>query len=153
MSTPTTVDRAFEAALYDKTDTSLDAGASLLAADPAADAELARRGEEFVAAAWRRGWQPADVVRAVRRELDDVHVRLAVALLRAQAPRDRPRGPRRTAQLGELTTDETALPTPPNALPTDLTMSPRNCSISASLLAVSSSAAHSISCSSSYARR
>jgi hypothetical protein len=101
-----TVDRAFEAALYADTDTALDTGASLLAADRAADAELARRGQEFVAAAWRRGWQPADVVRLVRRELDDVHLRLLSALIRAQAPYDRPRGPRWSAQLDELTADE-----------------------------------------------
>ncbi|MGK9460250.1 DUF2786 domain-containing protein [Streptomyces sp. G6] len=99
MSTPRTVDRAFETALYDTGDAALDGAASLLAADPAADAELARRGEEFVATAWRRGWQPADLVRIVRRELDDTHVRLVAALIRAQAPDDRPRGPRWTAQL------------------------------------------------------
>ncbi|MFC8870301.1 DUF2786 domain-containing protein [Streptomyces sp. NPDC057148] len=99
MSTPRTVDRAFETALYDAGDAALDSAASLLAADPAADAELARRGEEFVATAWRRGWQPADLVRIVRRELDDTHVRLVAALVRAQAPNDRPRGPRWTAQL------------------------------------------------------
>ncbi|WP_037887141.1 DUF2786 domain-containing protein [Streptomyces viridochromogenes] len=102
MSTPSTVDRAFETALYDTEHTTLDTGASLLAADPAADAELARRGQEFLAAAWRRGWQPADVVRLVRRDLDDVHVRLLSALIRAQAPDDRPRGPRWRAQLDEL---------------------------------------------------
>ncbi|MBA8947194.1 DUF2786 domain-containing protein [Streptomyces calvus] len=103
MSTSSTVDRALEAALYDATDAALDTGASLLAADPAADAELARRGEEFVASAWRRGWQPADVVRIVRRELDEVHVRIVSALIRAQAPRDdRPRGPRWQAQLDAL---------------------------------------------------
>ncbi|NEC71277.1 aromatic acid decarboxylase, partial [Streptomyces rochei] len=85
MSTPRTVDRAFETALYDTDDTALDTAASLLAADPAADAELARRGEEFVATAWRRGWQPADLVRIVRRELDEAHVRLVAALIRAQA--------------------------------------------------------------------
>ncbi|MFI9822232.1 DUF2786 domain-containing protein [Streptomyces sp. NPDC052013] len=103
MSTSSTVDRAFRAALYDPGDTGLDTGASLLAADPAADAELARRGEEFVATAWRRGWQPADVVRIVRRELDDVHVRLVAALIRAQAAHDdRPRGPRWNAQLADL---------------------------------------------------
>ncbi|MEU6290790.1 DUF2786 domain-containing protein [Streptomyces sp. NPDC046988] len=99
MSTSRTVDRAFEAALYDTAEHALDTAASLLAADPAADAELARRGEEFVATAWRRGWQPADLVRIVRRELDDVHVRLVAALIRAQAPHDRPRGPRWAAQL------------------------------------------------------
>ncbi|MEU6577094.1 DUF2786 domain-containing protein [Streptomyces sp. NPDC046805] len=101
-STTTTVERAFQAALYDDTDSGLDTGASLLAADPAADAELARRGEEFVAAAWRRGWQPADVVRIVRRELDDEHVRLAAELIRAQVPGDRPRGRRWTDQLAAL---------------------------------------------------
>ncbi|MEU9573294.1 DUF2786 domain-containing protein [Streptomyces massasporeus] len=105
MSTSTTVDRAFEAALYDTGETALDTGASLLAADPAADAELDRRGEEFVAAAWRRGWQPADVVRIVRRELDDVHVLLVAALIRAQAPGDGPRGRRWNAQLAELPAD------------------------------------------------
>ncbi|WP_020122600.1 DUF2786 domain-containing protein [Streptomyces canus] len=97
-----TVERAFRAALYTDDDTALDTGASLLAADPATDAELARRGAEFVAQAWRRGWQPADVVRIVRRELDDTHVRLTAALIRAQAPDDRPRGPRWTAQLAQL---------------------------------------------------
>ncbi|MFG3025175.1 DUF2786 domain-containing protein [Streptomyces sp. NPDC048254] len=101
-SQPTTVDRAFQSALYDGTDSGLDTGASLLAADFGADAELARRGREFVAAAWRRGWQPADVVRLVRRELDDPHVRLAAGLIRAQAPDDRRRDPRWQAQLDAL---------------------------------------------------
>ncbi|MFF5967538.1 DUF2786 domain-containing protein [Streptomyces collinus] len=105
MSTSSTVDRAFASALYETGETALDAGASLLASDPAADAELARRGHEFVAGAWRRGWQPADVVRIVRRELDDVHVLLAAALIRAQAPGDGPRGHRWNAQLAELPDD------------------------------------------------
>ncbi|MFE2041587.1 DUF2786 domain-containing protein [Streptomyces sp. NPDC059477] len=101
-SPPTPVDRAL-AALYASDDgTALDTAASLLASDPASDAELDRRGREFVAAAWRRGWQPADILRVVRRELDDVHIRLAAALIRAQAPDDRPRGPRWTAQLEAL---------------------------------------------------
>ncbi|GAA3224428.1 hypothetical protein GCM10020256_33260 [Streptomyces thermocoprophilus] len=101
-----TVDRAFAAGLYDAGDTGLDTGASLLAADPSADAEVARRGREFVAAAWRRGWQPADVERIVRRELADAHVRLASALIRAQAPDDRPRGRRWAAQLEALPSQE-----------------------------------------------
>ncbi|MEU4485873.1 DUF2786 domain-containing protein [Streptomyces purpurascens] len=105
MSTSPIVDRAFEAALYATGETALDTGASLLASDPAADAELARRGEEFVAASWRRGWQPADVVRIVRSELEDVHVLLVAALIRAQAPGDRPRGRRWSAQLAELPAD------------------------------------------------
>jgi hypothetical protein len=104
-STSSTVGRAFEAALYADTDAALDTGASLLAADPASDAELARRGEEFVAAAWRRGWQPADVVRIVRRELTDVHERLVSELVLAEAGRDRrPRGARWAAQLEALGT-------------------------------------------------
>jgi hypothetical protein len=99
-STPSTVERAFEAALYADSDAALDTGASLLASDPASDAELARRGEEFIEGAWRRGWQPADVVRIVRRELDDVHVRLVSALILDESGRNRqPRGPRWTAQL------------------------------------------------------
>ncbi|MFJ4538922.1 DUF2786 domain-containing protein [Streptomyces tibetensis] len=105
MSTSSTVDRAFAAALYETGETALDTGASLLASDPAADPELDRRGQEFVAAAWRRGWQPADVVRIVRRELDDVHVLLVAALIRAQAPGDGPRGHRWNAQLAELSAD------------------------------------------------
>ncbi|MEV0640853.1 DUF2786 domain-containing protein [Streptomyces sp. NPDC050619] len=88
--------------MYADTDTALDTGASLLAADPAADAELARRGEDFVAMAWRRGWQPADVVRMVRRELDEAHARVLSALIRSQAPHDRRRGPRWTGQLDGL---------------------------------------------------
>ncbi|WP_326786355.1 DUF2786 domain-containing protein [Streptomyces sp. NBC_00151] len=103
MSTSSTVERAFAAALYADTDTSLDIGASALAADPASDAELARRGAEFVAAAWRRGWQPADVVRIVRRDLDDVHVRLLISLVLEEREGDRaPRGARWAAQLDEL---------------------------------------------------
>ncbi|MEU3936128.1 DUF2786 domain-containing protein [Streptomyces sp. NPDC029044] len=105
MSTSSTVDRAFASALYETGETALDAGASLLASDPAADAELAWRGHEFVAGAWRRGWQPADVVRLVRRELDDLHVLLVAALIRAQAPGDGPRGRRWNAQLAELPDD------------------------------------------------
>ncbi|MEU5364620.1 DUF2786 domain-containing protein [Streptomyces sp. NPDC005925] len=104
MSTTSTVERALRSALYDSADASLDAAASLLAADPGADAELARRGEEFVASAWRRGWQPADVVRLVRRELDGAHARVVASLIRVQAGHDRPRGHRWAAQLDELTT-------------------------------------------------
>jgi hypothetical protein len=103
MSTSSTVERAFGAALYADSEAALDTGASLLAADPASDAELARRGEEFVAAAWRRGWQPADVVRIVRRDLDDVHVRLVTSSILGDSRRDRsPRGARWAAQLDEL---------------------------------------------------
>ncbi|WP_432190147.1 DUF2786 domain-containing protein [Streptomyces sp. Tue6028] len=106
---PGTVERAFEAALYADTDAALDTGASLLAADPAADPELTHRGEEFVAAAWRRGWQPADVVRVVRRDLDPVHVQLTAALILGES--HEPRGARWTAQLEELKAE----PRPPRA--------------------------------------
>ncbi|MFI1376867.1 DUF2786 domain-containing protein [Streptomyces longwoodensis] len=108
---PSTVERAFRTALYDSADASLDTGASLLAADPAADADLARRGEEFVAALWGRGWQPADVVRVVRRELGDASVGLLAELIRAQAPRDRVRGRRWRDQLAQL--DEVLADVPP----------------------------------------
>ncbi|WP_048819631.1 DUF2786 domain-containing protein [Streptomyces ipomoeae] len=105
-STTPTVDRAFEAALYADTDTALDTGASLLAADPSADAELARRGREFVAGAWRRGWQPADVVRFARRELEGPHVRLLARLVvdEHQAGDRPPPTPRWSAQLDEVRT-------------------------------------------------
>ncbi|MFE0079067.1 DUF2786 domain-containing protein [[Kitasatospora] papulosa] len=78
------IDRACAAALYSDGDTGLDTGASLLAADPSADEELHRRGEEFVRRAWARGWQPAVVVRTVRRELDDAGAALAAALIEAE---------------------------------------------------------------------
>ncbi|MEU6864880.1 DUF2786 domain-containing protein [Streptomyces sp. NPDC046876] len=74
------VGRACEVALYGDGDAGLDAGASLLAADGAAWAGVARellaRGEAYVRQAWERGWQPADVQRLVRRDLDERHVRV-----------------------------------------------------------------------------
>ncbi|MFD9859697.1 DUF2786 domain-containing protein [Streptomyces alboflavus] len=93
------IDRAFAAALYGAdagvgrpahADEGLDTGASLLAADPGADAELAARGEELLRRAWERGWQPADVLRLVRRDLDEPHVRLAAALIRTETLRYAP---------------------------------------------------------------
>ncbi|MEU5162019.1 DUF2786 domain-containing protein [Streptomyces sp. NPDC020875] len=85
-------------------DAAIDTAASLLAADPAADAELSRRGEEFVRRAWERGWQPADVVRLVRRDLGDEHVRIVAELIRTEARRYPAAGlpPRWAAQLGDL---------------------------------------------------
>jgi hypothetical protein len=99
---PGTVERAFAVALYADTDTALDTGASLLAADPGADAELARRGQELVDALWRRGWQPADVVRMVRQELEEAHLQLVVDLVLA-GEGSPGRGRRWAAQLDELT--------------------------------------------------
>ncbi|MET9594847.1 DUF2786 domain-containing protein [Streptomyces sp. NPDC006516] len=78
------IDRACAAALYSEGDAGLDTGASLLAADPLSDEELHRRGEEFVRRAWARGWQPADVVRAVRRELEEPAPALVSALITAE---------------------------------------------------------------------
>ncbi|MFJ3161889.1 DUF2786 domain-containing protein [Streptomyces kanasensis] len=80
-----TVERALAAVLYAEDTAALDTSASLLAADPGADAELARRGEELLRRAWTRGWQPADVERVVRRELEAHHVRLAGGLVRAES--------------------------------------------------------------------
>ncbi|MDN3296130.1 DUF2786 domain-containing protein [Streptomyces ficellus] len=97
-----TVERALAAALYAEEDTALDTGASLLAADPGADAELARRGEEFLRRAWQRGWQPADVVRLVRRDLDEHHVRLVSRLIAAETRAYEQLPPRWAAQLAGL---------------------------------------------------
>ncbi|MYY08766.1 DUF2786 domain-containing protein [Streptomyces sp. SID4919] len=97
-----TVDRAFAAALYSDGDTGLDTGASLLAADPDADTELGRRGEDLLTTAWRRGWQPADVVRLVRRELTGAQERLTVLLIGRETPRHDPLPPRWDGQLRAL---------------------------------------------------
>ncbi|MDF6020269.1 DUF2786 domain-containing protein [Streptomyces sp. JH34] len=95
-------DRACAAALYSDGDTGLDTGASLLAADPSADEELHRRGEEFVRRAWARGWQPADVVRTVRRELDETGAALAAALIAAETAGYGQLPPRWTDQLAAM---------------------------------------------------
>ncbi|MGW6457812.1 DUF2786 domain-containing protein [Streptomyces sp. NPDC055078] len=100
-----TVDDALAAALYAGGDAALDTGASLLAADTAADAELGHRGEEFIRRAWERGWQPADVARLVRRDLDDHHGRLLVDLIMAESKRYEALPPRWRDQLAELAPD------------------------------------------------
>ncbi|MBO0915032.1 aromatic acid decarboxylase, partial [Streptomyces laculatispora] len=96
------IDQAFAAALYSDGDAGLDTGASLLAADPATDAELLRRGEEFVRRAWERGWLPADVVRVVRRELDERGAGLAAGLITSEVRRYERLPPRWQSQLDEL---------------------------------------------------
>ncbi|MGX2996453.1 DUF2786 domain-containing protein [Streptomyces sp. JNUCC 64] len=88
--------------MYADGDAGLDTGASLLAAAPDADGELVRRGEGFLRDAWRRGWQPADVVRLVRRDLDGPHVRLAVRLIVRETARYERLPPRWDAQLATL---------------------------------------------------
>ncbi|WP_079124991.1 DUF2786 domain-containing protein [Streptomyces lushanensis] len=80
----------------------LDTGASLLAADPSADAELRLRGVGFVRLVWERGWQPADVVRLVRRDLEDPHLRLFAELTAAEARRYERLAPRWAAQLADI---------------------------------------------------
>ncbi|MFI8102591.1 DUF2786 domain-containing protein [Streptomyces sp. NPDC086023] len=103
-----TVDRAFAAALSSLDDAGLDTGASLLAADagawPETGRELLRRGSGYVRQAWERGWQPADVLRLVRRDLDERHARLALDLIAAEGRRYGPGQltERWTAQLDEL---------------------------------------------------
>ncbi|MEU3311094.1 DUF2786 domain-containing protein [Streptomyces sp. NPDC006662] len=85
------VDRAFAAALYAQDDAGLDVGASVLAAGAEAwggvGRELLQRGEGFVRTAWERGWRPADVLRLVRRELGEVHLRVAGDVIAAEARR------------------------------------------------------------------
>ncbi|MEU9036868.1 DUF2786 domain-containing protein [Streptomyces sp. NPDC048352] len=85
------VDRAFAAALYAQDDAGLDTGASVLAADGGqwggVGRELLARGEAYVRQAWERGWQPADVLRLVRRDLDPVHLRIAEDVIAAEARR------------------------------------------------------------------
>ncbi|MCX4665440.1 DUF2786 domain-containing protein [Streptomyces sp. NBC_01381] len=103
------IDKAFAAALYADGDAGLDTGASLLAAAPEADAELRRRGEELVRRAWERGWQPADVVRMVRRaqtDSDPDQARLAAELITGETRRyGDTLPPRWRAQLAELAPD------------------------------------------------
>ncbi|MFE1500306.1 DUF2786 domain-containing protein, partial [Streptomyces albidoflavus] len=99
--TGTTIEQAFEA-LYARDDGSLDTAASLLAADRSADAELARRGEEFVRTLWTRGWQPADLVRIARRDLADEHLRVLTGLIRSETERYGTLPRRWRAQLDEL---------------------------------------------------
>ncbi|AZM54633.1 aromatic acid decarboxylase [Streptomyces sp. WAC 01529] len=102
------IEKAFAAALYGDGQGGrnghhgIDTGASLLAATPAADPELRRRGEEYLRRAWRHGWQPADVVRLVRRDLDDPHVRLTAALIRSETAAYSHLPPRWATQLADL---------------------------------------------------
>ncbi|MET9955142.1 DUF2786 domain-containing protein [Streptomyces sp. NPDC006339] len=94
-------------------DHALDAAASLIAAaDRSVDAELARRGEEFVRSLWTRGWQPADLVRMARRELSDEHVRLLAGIVRAETARYERLPHRWQAQLDAL--DDLAVWTAPD---------------------------------------
>lgn len=124
---PGTVEGAFAAALYADPAVDdgrgLDTGASLLAADPAADTELRRRGAEFLRRAWERGWQPADVVRIVRRDLDEPHTRLVAELIATEAVRYERVAPagapssRRSRPTSKPTAGAAPRPGPPTASP------------------------------------
>ncbi|MGR8009158.1 DUF2786 domain-containing protein [Streptomyces hypolithicus] len=98
------VEKAISAAVYAEGDAGLDLGASLLAAAPWPEAgrELLRRGEEYVRQAWERGWQPADLIRLVRRDLDERHIRIAADLIAAENRRYPRHTPRWEAQLRDL---------------------------------------------------
>ncbi|WDN52455.1 DUF2786 domain-containing protein [Streptomyces clavuligerus] len=98
----TTVDDALAAALYTDDDAALDRGASLLAAAPDADTELARRGEELIRRAWERGWQPADLARLARRDLAPHHIPLLTELVLAECGRYGTLPPRWAVQLDAL---------------------------------------------------
>ncbi|WP_443055655.1 DUF2786 domain-containing protein [Streptomyces sp. NBC_00690] len=102
MKAVTVLGDALATALYGEDDASLDRAASLLAADPGTDAFLERRGAEFVRQAWERGWQPADLLRLVRRELTEPHIRLLGALVLAETGSYAALPPRWAAQLAEL---------------------------------------------------
>lgn len=98
-----TVEWALASALYTDGAAALDTAASLLAADPATDAELGDRCQELVRRAWGRGWQPADLVRHVRRHLEAHHVQLAAELVSTQLRTyEGHLPPRWSAQLADL---------------------------------------------------
>ncbi|MEU7105479.1 DUF2786 domain-containing protein [Streptomyces sp. NPDC046215] len=92
----------------DDLDDALYAAASTLTAAPAGpeavSRALLRAAERTVRAAWEGGWQPADVIRLVRRDLAAPETRFAVDAVAAEARRYAPAtlGARWTAQLAEL---------------------------------------------------
>ncbi|MGC0415139.1 DUF2786 domain-containing protein [Embleya sp. AB8] len=108
MST-TLVETQFHAVLSasdDALEDTIDLGASLLAASAADWPEVSRAVlalyERIADGCWRRGWQPADVVRAVTRELGERHAPIAADLVAAQARAYPGTGRRWTAQLRDL---------------------------------------------------
>ncbi|MFI6980791.1 DUF2786 domain-containing protein [Embleya sp. NPDC050154] len=107
---PTTlVETRFHAVLSasdDALEDTIDLGASLLAASAGDWPEISRAVlalyERVADGCWRRGWQPADVVRAVTRELGERHAALAADVVAAQARSHPGTGRRWTAQLRDL---------------------------------------------------
>ncbi|MEU7040137.1 DUF2786 domain-containing protein [Streptomyces varsoviensis] len=86
--------RGLAAVPEDGLDDALDAAASTLAAAPAgpqaASRALLRAAEELVRRAWENGWQPADVVRLIRREPEAVATRFVSDAIAAEARRYAP---------------------------------------------------------------
>lgn len=86
----------------------VDAAASWLASSDQRRPQLSRATlamtDRLFGALWKTGWQPADVVRAVRKELKARHGRLAVDMIAAEARRYAAAGLERhwAAQLNEL---------------------------------------------------
>ncbi|MFJ6772888.1 DUF2786 domain-containing protein, partial [Kitasatospora sp. NPDC091257] len=72
----------------DALDLALDTGASLLAASAGQWPEVSRavlgHADTAVGRCWSAGWRPADLARVVRRELQPVHLALAVDLIAAE---------------------------------------------------------------------
>ncbi|MGA5703870.1 DUF2786 domain-containing protein [Peterkaempfera bronchialis] len=88
-------------------DEAIDAAASALAAadPPAVSTALLAAAEGSVRRAWENGWQPADLARLVRRDLEPRHLALAVDAIAAEArhhPHTTHPSPRWTAQLRDL---------------------------------------------------
>jgi len=95
----------------DAAEDAIDLGASLLAASAAEWPAISRAVLALYArtadGCWRRGWQPADVVRMVDRELGERHIAAATDLVAAQARSYPGTGRRWTAQLRDLGADTT----------------------------------------------
>ncbi|MCC3779970.1 DUF2786 domain-containing protein [Streptomyces sp. UNOB3_S3] len=100
--------RGLRAAHGDDLDDAVYAAGSVLAAAPAGweaiSGAVVRHGSATVRRAWEYGWQPADIVRLVRRELPAAETRFAVALIAAEGRRYAPEtlDARWVAQLKEL---------------------------------------------------
>ncbi|MFI9205412.1 DUF2786 domain-containing protein [Streptomyces sp. NPDC053048] len=100
--------RGLRAVRGDALEDALYAAASLVAAAPAGweavSGAVVRVGSGVVRRCWEYGWQPADVVRLVRREAGPVGTRFAIDVIAAEARRYAPEtlGPRWAAQLAEL---------------------------------------------------
>jgi hypothetical protein len=90
----------------DALEDAIDAGASLLAASAVGWPEVSRAVlalyDRTADGCWRRGWQPADVVRMVARELGERHLPIAADLIAAQARTYPGTGRRWSAQLRDL---------------------------------------------------